>query len=655
LPLQAPVIDNRRFEDIVQEARTLIPRYAPEWTDLNDNEPGMALVQLFAWMTDMLFYRLAQVPDLQYIKFLQLLGIELRPAEPAHAEVTFPLLDTQPLQTIIVPPGTQIAAAGAVGDEPVIFETDESLIALAAQLRRVLAYDGYEYGDVTKENNDALTPFLPFGNSAAEGSALLLGFGYPDKYPGSKNDFPRTQLNLVFNVHPGDIAPLACGLTEAEVFPSARLRWEYWHKPEWRTLSVDKDTTVALSRTGHVLLRTPEVGELVPDNMFGDAKEQLFWIRVRVAQAGYERVPQLDAVRTNTIGVTQAQTQRDEVVGGSNGIPNQTLQLAFRPVLKDTLRLELDEGSGFELWAEVEDFYASTRKDKHFVLNRTAGEIRFGDGERGRIPVANPDNRDANVVAREYRYGGGKNGNVAAGKLSNLPGSIPGVDTNAITNLRPGVGGREEESVADAKLRAPEELKNKDRAVTEEDFERQAEEAPGVKRAKALSLTHPGFPNVKVPGVVTVIVVPDSDARKPMPSEGMIRTVCAYLNDRRLLTTELYVVPPVYRKVSVHVDVIAEGNADLGEVKDDVEQALLAYFHPLTGGEDGNGWAFGGNIFFSLVYRHVLDVPGVLRVQQAIIQLDDEDQPFCQDISIEPGALVYSESHDVTCTYETAE
>ena len=98
MPLQTPVIDDRRFEDILKEARTLIPRYTPEWTDLNDNDPGMALVQLFAWMTDMMLFRLAQVPELHYIKFLQLLGIELRPAESARAEITFPLIESQPEQ-----------------------------------------------------------------------------------------------------------------------------------------------------------------------------------------------------------------------------------------------------------------------------------------------------------------------------------------------------------------------------------------------------------------------------------------------------------------------------------------------------------------------------------------------------------------------------
>jgi predicted phage baseplate assembly protein len=136
MPLQAPNIDNRSFSDILAEARTRIPRYTPEWTDLNDNDPGIALVQLFAWMTDMLIFRMNQVPELNYIKFLQLLGIELRPAEPARTELTFPLTKTQPEQTVVVPKGTQVASAGATGDEPVIFETDESLIALATRTRR---------------------------------------------------------------------------------------------------------------------------------------------------------------------------------------------------------------------------------------------------------------------------------------------------------------------------------------------------------------------------------------------------------------------------------------------------------------------------------------------------------------------------------------
>ena len=229
------------------------------------------------------------------------------------------------------------------------------------------------------------------------------------------------------------------------------------------------------------------------DKMF-EAPEEFFWMRVRVARAGYERPPLLDAVRTNTIGATQAQTQRDEVLGGSSGRPNQIFQLAFTPVLNGTLQLEVDEGQEFQPWTQVADFFASTDEDSHFALNRTTGEVRFGDGKHGRIPVGNVDNPDGNIVARVYRYGGGKKGNAAAGTLTNLLGGTPGVDANKITNLRPATGGRDEETLDEAKLRAPQALKNKCRAVTAEDFEALAMQAPGVKRAKALPLAHPGFP-----------------------------------------------------------------------------------------------------------------------------------------------------------------
>src|SRR5207249_247385 len=190
------------------------------------------------------------------------------------------------------------------------------------------------------------------------------------------------------------------------IFPSARLVWEYWNKKEWLPLSLDKDSTLSLMRSGHVLISTPEPGTMQKDKM-GDVPEELFWIRVRVATPGYERPPQLESVRINTIGATQAQTQRDEVLGGSSGWPRQSFQLAFKPVLDKTLRLEVDEGEGFQDWTQVDDFFSSKPDDTHFVLNRTTGEVRFGDGEHGRIPVANIDNPDTSIVAREYRYGGG--------------------------------------------------------------------------------------------------------------------------------------------------------------------------------------------------------------------------------------------------------
>src|SRR5262249_5860458 len=157
--------------------------------------------------------------------------------------------------------------------------------------------------------------------------------------------------------------------------------------------------------------------------------------------------------------------------GGSNGRRDQVFRLANVPVLKGTLQLEIDQGNGPEPWIEVTDFFGSSPTDLHYVLDRTSGEIRFGDGFNGAIPVANPASPDANIVAQQYRYGGGKQGNVPARAIKTLINSIDGIDDNQIGNLLPAINGRDEETLDEAKTRAPRAIKSRCRAVSVEDFE----------------------------------------------------------------------------------------------------------------------------------------------------------------------------------------
>src|SRR5882762_4397491 len=146
-----PVIDDRRYSDILEELRTRIPRYTPEWqgwTDLNDSDPGITLSQLLAWLTEMMIHRMNNVPALNYLKFLELLGVELRPAQPAFAEVEFPVVADHTQSFVFVPWRTQVSARAEDGGAPIVFETDAALYALTAQLRFVLAFDGFAFVDV---------------------------------------------------------------------------------------------------------------------------------------------------------------------------------------------------------------------------------------------------------------------------------------------------------------------------------------------------------------------------------------------------------------------------------------------------------------------------------------------------------------------------
>jgi predicted phage baseplate assembly protein len=240
---------------------------------------------------------------------------------------------------------------------------------------------------------------------------------------------------------------------------------------------------------------------------------------------------------------------------------------------------------------------------------------------------------------------------VPAGALSTLPATVSGIDEAKVQNLFAASGGSDEETLDSAKLRAPRALKSQCRAVTAEDFELLATQAGNVKRAYAIPLANPAFPGVKVPGSVTVVIVPESDQPNPMPSDGLIRTVCAYLNQRRLITTELYVVKPTYQLIEVQADVVADNSADLAEVKQAIEDSLIAYFSPLTGGDDGQGWPFGGEIFFSRVYQRVLSVPGAQRITTLTFTLDGTAYPACTDAPIAAGALLYSTEHQISVSY----
>ena len=91
MSLPAPNLDDRTFQDIVDDVKRQIGRRCPEWTDHNVSDPGVTLIELFAWMTEMTLFRLNQVPEKNYIKFLEMIGVSLEPPAPAQTDLRFRL------------------------------------------------------------------------------------------------------------------------------------------------------------------------------------------------------------------------------------------------------------------------------------------------------------------------------------------------------------------------------------------------------------------------------------------------------------------------------------------------------------------------------------------------------------------------------------
>jgi predicted phage baseplate assembly protein len=389
--------------------------------------------------------------------------------------------------------------------------------------------------------------------------------------------------------------------------------------------------------------------------MPGKADAQRAWIRARLAATFYESAPALSLVQANAAAALAAQTVQNEVAGGSNGAPDQTFTLSSTPVLDGTLNLMIDEGSGPQPWKQVDDFAGSGPNDPVYLLDPTTGMITLGNGYQGHIPVANLNNPSGSIVAVSYQFGGGTRTNIAAGAALTLMTSIPGIDTGKIVMPYAANGGTDEESLQSAMNRAPEALKGRDRAVTAADYEMLAMQAGPIARAKALPLYHPDFPGIEVPGVVTVIVVPNVAVPAPMPSPGLLRTVCAYLDQRRLITTELYVIAPTYVPVTISLQVLAQPDADTGAVEQGVESALTIFLGPLTGGsldpaKPGTGWPFGGTIYFADVLRVASQVTDVIRCTGLLITLDGTRAPACTDVTIPTGALLNVQSVTATVT-----
>ncbi len=108
MPLQLPNLDDRRYADLVDEARRLIPTYAPEWTNHNPSDPGITLVELFAFLSEMLLYRLNRVTAANVLSFLKLLnGTDWNPFEEGERKLT------ESEKAAIAAQLRQLSAAGA--------------------------------------------------------------------------------------------------------------------------------------------------------------------------------------------------------------------------------------------------------------------------------------------------------------------------------------------------------------------------------------------------------------------------------------------------------------------------------------------------------------------------------------------------------------
>jgi len=644
--LPAPNLDDRRFQDLVDDAKRMVQQRCPTWTDHNVSDPGVTLIEAFAGMVDQLIYRLNRVPDRNYIKFLDLVGVQMRPPTAARGRVTFWLSAAQP-QTVVVRGETEVATPRTDIADPVVFSTVTDLNIVPCSFEVGASVN---VGSEPTEHTSALASgggYSCFSAKPQAGDALLIGLS---------NAVPSCAI----------VIRMDCRVSGVGVNPlDPPLIWEAWNGAGWSACEVERDETGGLNKPGDVVLHVPETHD---ESIL--AKKRAGWIRCRLLapepdQRTYTASPQIRSISAFTMGGTtrmvHAEAVRDEDLGISDGTPAQRFTLQRRPVVpwEEPAVLRVFDDDGMSEWMPMEHFADSGPEDRVFHLDPISGEVEFGPAVRqadgslryfGAVP-----SKGAHLRLSVYRTGGGERGNVSVGQIRVLKTSVPYVAR--VENRSAAVGGARAESLADAKLRGPLVLRSRGRAVTTEDFvELTREVAPEIGRVHCVAAdSGPDAGGVRVLLVPFVPGDPVGRIRRedlhPLPES--LERITGYLDERRLVGTRLLIEPPDYVWLTAVVSVRARPRHRPEDVRQDVLRALYGLLDPLTGGPEGHGWPFGRAVQVHEISGALARVSGVDMGDEVSVRLFPADPQTgrrgqeVQRLVLPPTALVYSYEHQV--------
>ncbi|MEV0474490.1 putative baseplate assembly protein, partial [Streptomyces prunicolor] len=617
MALPSPNLDDRRFQQFVDDAKRYIQQRAPEWTDHNVSDPGVTLVETVAHMADQIVYRLNRVPDKNHLAFLDLVGITLFPPSAARTDVTFWLSAPQD-EPVHVPLGTEVATMRTEGEEAVVFATERELTVVPSALRHLVVQQrGKQVVDRTHDLAEG-NHVMCFAESPDPGDSML--FGLTAAVPHC-----ALALELDSRVDGVGVDPRQPPLV-----------WEAWTADGWQACEVDRDGTGGLNRPGAVVLHVPG-GHTLSRN----GGQEAGWLRCRVTephsdQPFYTTSPTVRSAEAFTIGgtttVVHADTVYDEALGESTGLPGQRLRLSHTPVVGDAvpLLLQTAEHDGWTDWQVVPHFAASGPDDRHITLDAATGELAFGpavrepDGSLRQYGMVAP--KGAVIRARRYRTGGGRAGNVARGAVQILRSSIPYV--SEVVNREAARGGVDGETVQEAKTRAPITLRAQERAVTLRDYEELSRRAaPETARITCLEGDEEEHGAYAVRVLVVPQAVPDPGGRlrfeQLVPGDALLDRITRHLDERRLIGTRLAVGPPFYQGVTVVATVHAFRGVDTDRVRRQAHDALYRHLDPLTGGSDGKGWPFGRPVQSGEVFAVLQRVPGVELVDEVVLHPAD--------------------------------
>ena len=577
MPLPLPNLDDRRFQELRDEALARIPVHNPEWTNYNQSDPGVTLVELFAFMTENLLYRCNQIPERNRRKFLNLLGVPLQTASSARGLVTFtnergPLetitlnndlevragqvpfrteraLDVLPIEAQVyfkrevANPSPELTAyyrllyASYTGDQPTDFQLYET-VALDARLQNGVAIGQETVGNslwiaLLLRASDQPAVDMQTAREAIAGKTLSLGI-VPVPDAATRQLLPGGQANTgtealleykIPNVPADGLLPEDRQQRVATYKPLAA-------NPQGNVLVAPGTVEIALPSAAELKLWTNlsplegGVGDFPPaleDTKLND--RLITWLRVQATSAVQAR---LLWVGINTGFVTQRARVAGERLPDGTGTPDQVVRLARTPVIPGSVQLFVTTSDGTKVWQEIDDLTAAGPEVPTADVRQPPGsrqkvnplvEVFALDAASGELRFGDGTHGKrppAGAVLRaDYDYGMGAAGNVGAGSIQTSPALPAGLK---VANPVRTWGGADAETVATGEKQITRYLQHRDRLVNANDFATIALRTPGVDigRVDVLPAFNPAISQNEpgdAPGAVTLMVIPSYDPK----------------------------------------------------------------------------------------------------------------------------------------------
>ena len=678
--IRLPNLDDQRYSDIVETAKRRIPVIFPEWTDMNEHDPGITMIELFAWLKEMQQYYLNRLSDSSYENMLRMLGIEVQSPVPATAEVRFRSA-----------PEYVMKGAEALGSDGLVYVNETPFERQPFALGRIYLEAGGSVHDVTELMRDRDADVYPFGSTRNDGQRRL--------YIGLEilhEDFFSKGATLVFDI--ADKCPIPRNPAREGCRIPRELVWEYSTAEGFKPCIEVRDETLALSYSGEVRLSADlDIEETTAGGKLPAGK----YFRVSLVEGGCEEMPAISTIYTNHLFLTQKTRGssfvdlvsdgspaviRDKLLSdglsyvlvrdtagwryadhatiinnrsevtidlehcdlvpvqdgqpnlrvifagehfgrtrmffSSSGLPDQSFSIETDDdVLTDTLRIMVSQQDehGDPLWVDytyTDSLALAGPYDRVFTYDRDNRVILFGDNENGEVPERGEDA----IMVISCEYTGGSRGNLRRGNLKLLDS---GLGEYEIEQPRDASGGCDKETLKQALDRLKLHLNDCTKAVSAEDYHTLALRTPGVRiaDAKAIPCFDPDQPNAgmdKLAGTVTLAVLPYSNDEFPLPDESFLAAVREHMEDYRMITTCLKVIAPIY----VKVDITAEVRCSVSEraqISQCVEDAVRRLYSVYVSG----GAKFGEPVSENSVIAEINSVEGVLAVSRLQIHIED--------------------------------